>query len=222
MGEGYVPPTAFGCRYMTHLQQDRDFAENLTRAMLHPSRTSEVAMICALDICRAASRIQPGEDLPLVSWAIDTAHEIKVRADTTRMQLTTHCERLQTTLFKWGGTAKAFYDCPDEIDVALVADALVTIFRFLPEAESVPIIMQALRPEMSDAVKISAIKACLTLITDVRVLYFLVGRALLIDGPSVPSSSMAEVAGRFEDASYTPTLRDIPRTFFALSINEGL
>lgn len=74
---------------------------------------------------------------------------------------------MQTTLYKWGGTAKAFCDCPDEIDVALVADALVTIFRFLPESESVPILMQALRPEQSDAVKISAIKACITLITDV-------------------------------------------------------
>lgn len=73
-------------------------------------------------------------------------------------------------LGKWSeGTnaAKAFWESAEEIDVALVADALVTLFRFLPKSESVPIIMQALQPEMSDAVKISAIKACITLITEV-------------------------------------------------------
>lgn len=76
----------------------------------------------------------------------------------------------QSVLGKWGGSPtapKAFWESPDEIDVALIADALATIFRFLPQNDSVPIIMQALQPEMSDAVKISAIKACITLVTEV-------------------------------------------------------
>lgn len=73
----------------------------------------------------------------------------------------------QLTLAKWGGYQKPFWECPDEIDVGLVADALATIYRFLSEEESIPIIRQALQPEMSDAVKISAIKACITLITEV-------------------------------------------------------
>lgn len=117
--------------------------------MLHPSRASEVAIICILDICRAASRIQPGDEVPLQSMAYDLASEVKL------------------VLGKWGGNSRPFWECPDEIDVALVADALVTLFRFLPTSESMPIIMQALQPDMSDAVKISAIKACLTLITEV-------------------------------------------------------
>lgn len=70
-------------------------------------------------------------------------------------------------LAKWDTHNKPFWECPDEIDVGLVADALVTTFRFLSEEESIPIIKQALQPEMSDAVKICALKACITLITEV-------------------------------------------------------
>ncbi len=70
-------------------------------------------------------------------------------------------------LAKWDGTQKPFWECPEEIDVALVADALVTVFRFLAEDESLPLFKQCLQPEMSDAVKISALKACITLITEV-------------------------------------------------------
>lgn len=76
---------------------------------------------------------------------------------------------MQGVLAKWGTSQRPFYECPDEIDVALVADAMVTMFRFLPEGESLPVFVQALQPEMSDAVKVSAIKACITLITEVRI-----------------------------------------------------
>jgi hypothetical protein len=71
-------------------------------------------------------------------------------------------------LGKWGSNSKPFWECPDEIDVALVSDALVTLYRFLPTSESTPILLQALQPEMSDAVKISAIKALITMVTEVR------------------------------------------------------
>lgn len=131
-----------------HGRKERGFVQVLVRTMLHPSRASEVAIICILDVCRAASRIQPGDEVPLQAMAYDLAHEVKV------------------VLSKWGGNSRPFWECQDEIDVALVADALVTLFRFLPPNESTPIIMQALQPEMSDAVKISAIKACLTLVTE--------------------------------------------------------
>ena len=70
-------------------------------------------------------------------------------------------------LGKWGGNPKPFWESTDEVDVALVSDALVTLFRFLPTSESTPIILQALQPEMSDAVKISAVKALITLVTEV-------------------------------------------------------
>lgn len=70
-------------------------------------------------------------------------------------------------LIKWDGLQKPFWESPDEIDVGLVADALVTTFRFMGEEDSIPLIRQALQPEMSEAVKISAIKACITLVMEV-------------------------------------------------------
>ncbi|KAI0340881.1 hypothetical protein BDW22DRAFT_1485833 [Trametopsis cervina] len=141
-------------------RRERGFVEAMTRALSSASKGHEVAVICLLDICRAASRVKPGDyESPLQAMAADIAHEVKLM------------------LSKWGtqprgfensedDKRKPFHDSPDEIDVALVADAMVTVFRFLPESESLPWFETALKPEMSDAVKISAIKACITLITE--------------------------------------------------------
>lgn len=63
---------------------------------------------------------------------------------------------------------KAFWDNCEEIDVALYADALVAIFRFMPEEDSIPIFMECIEPERSEAVKACVIRATLTLINEVR------------------------------------------------------
>lgn len=62
---------------------------------------------------------------------------------------------------------KPFWECPDEIDVAMIADALASLYRFLPEDESITIFLQCLEPERSEAVKICVVKACLALIVEV-------------------------------------------------------
>ncbi|KAH8096624.1 hypothetical protein BXZ70DRAFT_945419 [Cristinia sonorae] len=125
-----------------------NFQDSITKSLTNP-KLAEVALICALDVCRAASRVEPGErEVPLVSLAGDMTHEIK------------------SVLLSWGTTQKPFWDCPDEIDVALIGDALVTLFRFLPASEAIPIFVKCMEPEQSDAVKICVVKACLTLITD--------------------------------------------------------
>ena len=72
-------------------------------------------------------------------------------------------------LGKWGATGKPFWECLEEIDVGLSADALVSIFRFTEEEDSIPSVEQALQPEMSFAVKISAIKAIIPLLTEASV-----------------------------------------------------
>lgn len=72
------------------------------------------------------------------------------------------------TIMKWTKD-RPFWECPDEIDVAMLADVMVALYRFLPEDESIPIFTQCCEPERSEAVKICAVKACLTLVVDVRV-----------------------------------------------------
>ncbi|EMD40361.1 hypothetical protein CERSUDRAFT_148314 [Gelatoporia subvermispora B] len=129
--------------------KDRNFAELIIRSVAFKSKNRDVAAICALDVCRAASRIRPEEDaeIPLQALALDVAHELKI------------------ALTKWQND-RPVWDSPDEIDVAMVGDILVTLFRFLEEHESIPIFMTCLQPERSEAVKISAVKALITLIVE--------------------------------------------------------
>jgi len=62
---------------------------------------------------------------------------------------------------------KPFWESGDEIDVAMYSEALVTIFRFLPNEESLPLFTTCLEPERPESVKICAVKACLTLSLEV-------------------------------------------------------
>lgn len=50
-------------------------------------------MICALDICRAASRVRPTEaSSPLISMATDIAHDTRVRPRTLSTMFSTLAE----------------------------------------------------------------------------------------------------------------------------------
>jgi hypothetical protein len=42
------------------------------------SKLSDVALVCALDMCRAATHVRPEGEVPLRIVAYDIAHEIKV------------------------------------------------------------------------------------------------------------------------------------------------
>ena len=64
-------------------------------------------------------------------------------------------------------TQKPFWDSGEEIDVAMYSEALVTVYRFLPNEESLPLFTTCLEPDRSEAVKICAVKACLTLTLEV-------------------------------------------------------
>jgi len=72
----------------------------------------------------------------------------------------------QTALYKCGTSRKPFWESYDDIDVALYADALVAIFRFLPLEESQPLFQACIEPERSDPVKTVVVRACLTLVQD--------------------------------------------------------
>ena len=59
-------------------QQDVRFVEDLVRHVNTHSKLSDVAFVCAIDMCRAGFRISPDGELPLRHLATDIAHEIKV------------------------------------------------------------------------------------------------------------------------------------------------
>ncbi|CAL1700085.1 unnamed protein product [Somion occarium] len=133
-------------------RKDRTFADQIIRTMTGRGKGSEMAMVCALDICRAASRVRPNPEVevPLISVANDVAHE--------------------ASLFSWGPDSLPFWATLEDIDVALMGDALVTIYRFLPPADILPIFHRCLEPTRSDAVKTAVVKACITLVTEANAL----------------------------------------------------
>lgn len=60
----------------------------------------------------------------------------------------------------------------EEIDVVLYANVLVTVYRFLSPEESVSLIKEWMEPTRSDAIKLCAVRACLTLAQEVSRLLF--------------------------------------------------
>ncbi|KAJ7167823.1 hypothetical protein C8R46DRAFT_1350755 [Mycena filopes] len=128
------------------------FLEDVVRKAYIQSKVSETALVCGIDLCRAASRVHPEGDVSLRLLAYDLVPEIKsiLRTPVTTGQ-------------------KPFWDL-DEIDVALYAQALVVIFRFLPEEDALPLFEECLLPERSEAVKMCVTRACLTLVQEAPLL----------------------------------------------------
>ncbi|KAJ7265356.1 hypothetical protein B0H12DRAFT_1201035 [Mycena haematopus] len=124
------------------------FTEDMSRRAQTTSKLSEVALVCLTDICRMSSRVQPEGEVPLRLLAFDIAPEIK---SALRHPVVTG--------------QKPFWDF-DEIDVAVYAQALTMIFRFLQEEDSIPLFEECLLPERSDAVKLCVVRACLTLVQE--------------------------------------------------------
>ena len=59
---------------------------------------------------------------------------------------------------------RPFWESDDEIDVGIISDILVVIFRYIPEEESIPIFRMCLDQSRSCAVKMCAVRA-LTLLS---------------------------------------------------------
>ena len=66
----------------------------------------------------------------------------------------------------WGSARKPFWESHDDIDIALYADALVAVFRFLPLDDSKELFRICFEPERSEPVKTCVARACLTLTQD--------------------------------------------------------
>jgi len=65
-------------------------------------------------------------------------------------------------MYHSSGSRPQFWDSYDDIDVALFADALSAIYRFLPLEGSTPLFQVCMNPEHSEAVKACAVRAGLT------------------------------------------------------------
>lgn len=59
---------------------------------------------------------------------------------------------------------KPFWESDDEIDVGIISDILVVIYRYIPEDDSIPIFQMCLDQSRSCAVKMCAVRA-LTLLS---------------------------------------------------------
>ncbi|KAF8872759.1 hypothetical protein BD779DRAFT_1679537 [Infundibulicybe gibba] len=123
------------------------FGEDILKHAGTNSKLSEVALVCALDMCRAATHVTPRGEVPLRMIAQDIAHEIRSTLST-------------------GPTRKPFWEMHEEIDIAVFAEAMVSIFRFLPQDEAIALFTLCVEPERSEAVKTCAVRACLTLVQE--------------------------------------------------------
>ncbi|KAH7916805.1 hypothetical protein BJ138DRAFT_1121610 [Hygrophoropsis aurantiaca] len=141
-------------------RKDVRFVEELVRHTNTSSKLNDVSFVCSIDMCRAGFRISPEGEMPLRHIASDLAHNLKLALWSTPKQ-------------------KPFWDSYDEIDVATYAEALVTVFRFLPGEESLSLFVACLEPERSDAVKMCAVKAATTMSLEAPRLPWQVGTASL-------------------------------------------
>ncbi|KAF7329572.1 Ras-GAP domain-containing protein [Mycena kentingensis (nom. inval.)] len=125
------------------------FQEDLIRHTQVQSKLSDTAIVSVVDMCRVASRVRPdGGDIAIRMFAYDVVPEIK-----------------SALRHPMGSGQKPFWDY-DDIDVALYASCLVSMFRFLPEQDSLLFFEECLLPERADAVKLCVVRAMLTLIQE--------------------------------------------------------
>ncbi|PVG03445.1 hypothetical protein CPB86DRAFT_723065 [Serendipita vermifera] len=133
------------------LTNRRAFLPTVSSAMLHKDpKQSDIAMVCYLDLCKAAIYLpSSAEGAALKTIAPDLAHELKNRIMTPTQ------------------TFKPFYESQEAIDVNLYADILVAIFRFHPQEAMNKVFPICLGSE-SDAVKATAVRCFVTLVSDAK------------------------------------------------------
>ncbi|KAI0291754.1 hypothetical protein BC826DRAFT_969907 [Russula brevipes] len=129
----------------------KKFTDQLGKVAQAPNKLRDVSVVCILDLCRGAARARPdpGKDLPIHANVSDYIHEVL------------------TILTHWDNQ-RPFWESPDEIDVTIFADALVALYRFSPLDDVLPLFKACLEAERSDAVKLVAIKASVTLSVEAR------------------------------------------------------
>jgi hypothetical protein len=62
---------------------------------------------------------------------------------------------------------KFYHETHEDIDIPFYAEAFVAMYRFLPPEDCLPLFVDCLRPERSDAVKTCIVRAYLILVNEV-------------------------------------------------------
>lgn len=63
---------------------------------------------------------------------------------------------------------RPFWESDDEIDVGIISDILVVVYRFIPEEDSIPLFQMCMEQTRSCAVKMCALRALTLLSIEVR------------------------------------------------------
>lgn len=115
---------------------------------LKDSKQSDIAMVCFLDLCKAAMCLPKSIDQSaLRSLAPELASELRSRIMTPPQGI------------------RPFYESSEPIDVNLYADILVAIFRF-NAAEAIRSVFPVCLASKSDAVKTCVIRCLVTLVSE--------------------------------------------------------
>ncbi|KAG8886533.1 Ras GTPase activating protein ira2 [Tulasnella sp. 331] len=130
-------------------KQQTNFLDTLVKSLSSSTKTSEIAMVCLIDMCKAAAYIPSDYDqTPLRALAPDLAGDLRNR------------------IFSPSPPMRPFYETTEMIDVDLYADALVAIYRFNHAVAIDTIYPACMALERSDAVKTCVLKACLMVVTE--------------------------------------------------------
>ncbi|KZS91243.1 hypothetical protein SISNIDRAFT_487571 [Sistotremastrum niveocremeum HHB9708] len=119
------------------------FLDTLSSALSKSDRTSEIALLCYLDLSRAASHIPASFDNVAIR-GLEIHEDIKNRL-------------LHPT------SGRPFYQDTESLDVCLYSDALATLYRHDYDDAVTNVFRACLRPETSEAVKMTVVRACLSL-----------------------------------------------------------
>ncbi|KAH8826519.1 hypothetical protein DL96DRAFT_1529897 [Flagelloscypha sp. PMI_526] len=150
---------------------DPPSSSSRARTLTSNAVLSETALVCGLDICRAAALLPSrqggagnGDEVRLRMLATDITPSIQLLLAPSVTQPSSAGGTPSVSSPAATSTSqRAFWDRSDEIDVLLYAAILSHIYIFSSQSDSIPFILSFLEPERSDAVKTCAVLACLML-----------------------------------------------------------
>ncbi|KZV82855.1 hypothetical protein EXIGLDRAFT_778147 [Exidia glandulosa HHB12029] len=129
-------------------RKPQHFLENVARGLMH-TRTLEASITSYNALCRAAIHIPPNAgNIAIRALAPDLAEAIRNRIMTPNPPL------------------KGFHETTEPIDLKVMSEAMVTIYRFNPHMALETVFLPCLAANRSDGVKCCVVRALITLATE--------------------------------------------------------